>query len=114
MAHQIGIELGRRIKELREAKGLTQVQLAEMMGKSVETISNFERGKTIPSVITLQQLSERLKVHIRDFFERTSALEGEPKTSKAARTVMNAAEHMSDDDLEILAGLSKVLEKRRN
>ena len=32
------------IKALREARGLTQEQLAEKIGVSIETISSIERG----------------------------------------------------------------------
>jgi len=33
-----------KIKELREEKGLLQAKLAEMMGISQATLSNWERG----------------------------------------------------------------------
>ena len=43
MAMELSKNVGRKIKQHREARGLTQVQLASLLGKSVETISNFER-----------------------------------------------------------------------
>lgn len=69
MNRDIGRLLGTRIHDLRKAAGLSQVQLASLMGKSVETISNFERGKTIPSVLTLTDLSDRLGIELKDCFD---------------------------------------------
>jgi transcriptional regulator with XRE-family HTH domain len=69
MNRDIGRLLGTRIHSLRKAAGLSQTQLAALMGKSVETISNFERGKTIPSVLTLTDLSDRLGVELKDCFD---------------------------------------------
>ena len=37
------------VKKLRELKGLTQTQLAAIIGCSPFTISRWERGKTIPA-----------------------------------------------------------------
>jgi len=113
MTQTLGNRLGPRLKALRKARGLTQLQLADLMQKSVETISNFERGKTIPSLLTLDRLGERLHVPIRDFFEKTDAVQTEPELSEAARTIRNAIECLPEEDLETLAGLAKVLEKRR-
>lgn len=114
MITEFGKALGAQIKRSREAKGFTQAQLAIALGKSVETISNFERGRTIPSLLTLNNLAGKLGISIASFFvaegEATPSTE---TTSKAAMTVRNAADVLPADDLEILAGLTRVLETRR-
>lgn len=66
---RVGAELGQRIRHLRDSRGLTQSDLANRTHKSVETISNFERGKTIPSVRTLAQLADVLEDGIEAFFQ---------------------------------------------
>lgn len=113
MTQELGILLGRRLKEIREARGLTQAQLAELSLKSVETISNFERGKTLPGLTTLELLSQRLHVQMKDFFQETDVEPHGPAHTGAARTIANALDILSDEDLDILAGVVKVLEKRR-
>lgn len=110
---QLGEQIGRRIKSLREAKGLTQAQVADKLRKSVETISNFERGKTLTSVVTLGQLARILNVGIADFFQDSAPADDDADMSDSAIIVRNAAEMLSEDDLEIVAGLVKVLEGRR-
>ena len=67
MARDLKRQIGRQIAKARLARGLTQEGLAERTGRSVEAISNLERGKSFPSLDTLQSLSDRLGVPIRDF-----------------------------------------------
>jgi transcriptional regulator with XRE-family HTH domain len=61
-------KLGKRIAELRRAKKLTQEQLAEAVGCSVEFISLVERGVNAPSVAGLEKFSKVLKVEVKELF----------------------------------------------
>jgi transcriptional regulator with XRE-family HTH domain len=61
-------DLGRRIAQLRKARKLTQEQLAEAVGRSVEFISLVERGVNAPSVAGLADFAKALRVEVRDLF----------------------------------------------
>ncbi len=61
--------LGLRIKAIRKQKGLTQDKLAELIDRSTDAVSNLERGVSLPSFETLDRLSEKLEVPIRDLFD---------------------------------------------
>lgn len=114
MATEIGKQIGMRIKEAREQRGLTQAQLADMLGKSVETISNFERGKVLTSLLTLDRIAELLDVPTKTFLDFGEGMDRPQRPlSRHAMTVKNAADLLPDDDLEIVAGLIEVLETRR-
>lgn len=80
MDRNVGIKLGRQLRALRQAAGMTQAELAAASLKSTETISNFERGKSIPSVLTLSELADRLGVSLAKFF----MFEEEPKRHSKA------------------------------
>ncbi|WP_303001956.1 helix-turn-helix domain-containing protein [Dialister invisus] len=54
--------IGTRIKEAREAKGLTQEQLAEMVGLSSTHISVIERGVKAPKLETFIEIANALDV----------------------------------------------------
>lgn len=69
-----GIDVGRRLRMLREARRLTIRALAEASGLAVNTLSLIEHGKTSPSVSTLQQLAVALQVPISAFFEPETPL----------------------------------------
>jgi len=59
--------LAKKIRELREAKGLSREELAERMGVSPSLLTQVEEGKTVPSVATLIHLSRCLNVPLRTF-----------------------------------------------
>ncbi len=46
------------LKTARELKGLKQLEAAEMIGVSVDTLSNYERGKSYPDIPTLRRIEE--------------------------------------------------------
>lgn len=61
-------KLGQKIASLRKARKLTQEQMAEALGCSVEFISLVERGVNAPSVAGLEKFAKILKVEVRDLF----------------------------------------------
>jgi putative transcriptional regulator len=61
-------ELGNRLKELRTAAGLTQAELAEMVGVSRKTINTVENYVFIPSALLALKLARALKVRVEDAF----------------------------------------------
>ena len=61
-------KLGQRIAGLRKIKKLTQEQLAEALGCSVEFISLVERGVNAPSVAGLEKFAKILKVEVKELF----------------------------------------------
>ncbi|HZX46672.1 MAG TPA: helix-turn-helix transcriptional regulator [Clostridia bacterium] len=58
-----------RVRELREAKGLTQEQLAKKMGVSRQTIISIETGRYNPSLILAHGLAREFGKHIEDIFD---------------------------------------------
>ena len=60
--------LGKHIQELREAQGLSQVDLAgKMIGKFDTTnISRIESGRTNPTIFTLYRISEALEIPLQE------------------------------------------------
>ena len=59
-------KLGIRIKELRRQRGLTQAQLAEMIGIHSKTQSFIETGKTYPSAETIEAYAKVLNIDVAD------------------------------------------------
>ena len=55
---------GKIIKELRERKQLTQVELADIIGVSDKTISKWETGKGLPDISLIEPLAKALEVSI--------------------------------------------------
>lgn len=51
------------LKSIREIRGFSQSEAAKMIGVSVETLSNYERGKTYPDIPTLRKIEEVYNVN---------------------------------------------------
>lgn len=62
--------VGKKIKELREAKGLSQVDLVGDIEGNIDTtnISRIESGRTNPTLYTLYRIATALEVDIKEFF----------------------------------------------
>ena len=60
--------IGQRIKQAREAQGLTQEQLAENVALSASHISVIERGIKMPRMETLVEIMNTLKVDANFIF----------------------------------------------
>jgi ribosome-binding protein aMBF1 (putative translation factor) len=54
--------VGTRITNARKAKGLTRVQLAEELGVSLNSVAQYEQGKTEPSLVTIIRLLATLGI----------------------------------------------------
>ena len=104
--------IGLQVRTSRNRQNLTQEQLAEAIDRTVETVSNIERGQTAPSLITLDRLSRTLGIPLRDFFEDS----GQVNTHRRAELevkIRELARSLTDEDLEIAVGQVEVLEMGR-
>ena len=59
-------EIGAFLKQLRNEKGMTQEQLAEVLGVSGRTVSRWETGTNLPDLSILVQISEYYDVEIKE------------------------------------------------
>lgn len=64
----ISVNVGERLRELREARNISMRALGTRSGLSANALSMIERGKASPSVSTLYKLAEALGVSITAFF----------------------------------------------
>ncbi len=69
MANSTTEILRNNIKNFRESKHLTQEKLSELAGISADYLSEIERGKKVPSIKRLIQISEALDIEIYKFFK---------------------------------------------
>lgn len=103
--------LGTRLAARRKAMQLTQVDLSELVGVDMETISRFERGKHLPSLMTLKLLATHLGSSV-------GALLGEDEVAetKSLAQLTPALALLSEEDrdyaLQAMHGLCVHLGKR--
>ncbi|MDO8356123.1 MAG: helix-turn-helix transcriptional regulator [Nitrospirota bacterium] len=59
---------GMRVRELRQASGLSQEALAERSGLHRTYVGGIERGERNVGVLNILKLSLALRIHPSDFF----------------------------------------------
>src|SRR5512133_1455963 len=64
------VDVGQRLRVLREERGISMRALARRSGLSANALSMIERGLTSPSVSTLNKLAVALEVPITAFFRQ--------------------------------------------
>ena len=67
---------GNTIRQLREARGMTQAELAEKISVSSKTVSKWETGKGLPDISLLQPLAQTLGISLIEL------VNGEPIRNK--------------------------------
>lgn len=66
--NNIKVLLGKKIREIRKARNLTQEQLAEKVDIGTPNISYFETGKFSPSIETLEKIAKALDVEVYELY----------------------------------------------
>jgi transcriptional regulator with XRE-family HTH domain len=69
MSEDVRRLVGRNVKRLRIAAGLSQAELAERMGVDRAYVSGLELGQRNPTIVTLWHIGKALGVKLRSFFE---------------------------------------------
>ncbi|MBQ6851950.1 MAG: helix-turn-helix transcriptional regulator [Oscillospiraceae bacterium] len=102
-------QLGANIVLYRKRIGLTQAGLAEKLSYSDKAVSKWERGESVPDVLTLVQLAELFGVTVNDLLLDPDALP--EHTSKVEKVMEKAVEKTlkRKADKGIILGLSTVL-----
>ena len=62
--------VGEQIVIFRKLRGLTQTELAEMVGKDRQYLYKIEKGKVTPNIVTLSIIASALKITLSELFEK--------------------------------------------
>lgn len=79
------MNVGLRLKEIRESKGLTVNKLANMSGISQSHLREIELGNKNPTVETLSYFCESLDITLSDFFKESHGTDISPALLKSIR-----------------------------
>lgn len=69
------MNIGRNILYFRQQQGLTQQQLADVLGINKMAISNYEKGKRQPSIETVKAISKALGISLMQFMAYSEGVE---------------------------------------
>ena len=69
------------IKRLREAKGITQIQLAEQLGVTSKAVSKWETAKGLPDVSLIEPLANALGVSVIELMSGNTVINKNPSSN---------------------------------
>lgn len=88
MNEPLADHLGRNIKQLRDARGATQLQMAKLSGLPRATWANLESGAANPTLSVLHRVAVALAVSIEELLSpsRAASVRLHPRESLPVRT----------------------------
>ncbi len=100
--------IGKRLEALRESRSLSQRQLAKDVGIAQSAISDYEKGKRLPTTNALQKLLNFFDVPASELM---SPAENTPEESKRRFLIRNIEDRLQEMSIEGLMVLSSFVER---
>lgn len=92
--------LGLQVKKRRKALNLSQEDLAEKIDKSVDTVSNIERGKGAPSFDTALDIANALGVEMFELFQVHDMSTKDKEKMKVLDSILDLLKDQPDEMLQ--------------
>ena len=102
-------QIGANIAAYRKQAGLTQAGLAEKLNYSDKAVSKWERGESVPDVLTLMQLANQFDITVNDLLVDPEALPGNPGTLEKAMTQVSEKALKRKANKNVILALSSTL-----
>ena len=100
--------IGKKIRQARTAKALTQAQLAELVSMHEKHISKIESGKSIPTYENMIKIFKVLDIELHENEVIVNIPKEQNKTKKEILKLINNA---TDFELEFYFGILKQTQK---
>ena len=91
------ILVGRRIQYFRKRTGLTQEQLAEIIGIDTVSLSKIETGRNYPTAENISKIAEILNVDVYEFY-----MSDEISNESLLKEIYTGLEKISNDNKKLL------------
>jgi len=104
----LGKALGRVIAQKRKSMSLSQNDLAGMIDVDAETISRFERGAVVPSLLRLNALAKAMDVSLGTLLSQSSQF-ADDQTNELLLTMRT----LDPSDRKMLMDISQLMLQRK-
>ena len=109
------MELGKKIKQARKERGLTQAQLAEACGVATITIRQYESDSRMPNLAMLSQIAQVLDVPVSKWLPAVVEKDQEGREVIEGRDAVFYGEYkkLDDRDKEAVQDFVRVMRERQ-
>lgn len=98
------LRLGKYIQDARDAQGLTQEKVGEIIGRTGKSVSNIECGKTNPKFDTVYSIFRTLNVDVNGLFYG-----GHSVDSTTSKELQRLLESCTERELEMVLDISRTV-----
>ena len=106
---KLKLQIGSNIAAYRKRAGLTQAGLAEKLNYSDKAVSKWERGESMPDILTLIQLAELFGISVSDLLTDPDELPGNPGKLERAMSQVSEKALKRKANKNVILGLSTTL-----
>jgi transcriptional regulator with XRE-family HTH domain len=92
------MDIGNKIRTAREAKGLTQKQVAIEIGMDQSQYSNIEKGKTDPYTSTVEKIAKALGMTLSELFSSDDIFREVNSQDKSLMEKLRLVELLEDEE----------------
>ena len=103
--------IGKRLRQLREAKSLSQGDIEKRTGLLRCYISRVENGHTVPSLETLEKLAAALQIPLYYLFYEGDAPPPLPNLSERYSTEELARDNQQEEELKFIEKVKQLLSR---
>ena len=104
---ELAVYFGKKITEYRKAAKKSQSALADLMGVSKVTITNWEKGRSLPDIASGRQLAIYLNIPLYDFFDLSKG--SLPNADE--KRLLNQYRSLSESSQSMAYGILKAMVK---
>ncbi len=108
-AEKLKLQIGANIAAYRKQAGLTQAGLAEKLNYSDKAVSKWERGESVPDMMTLVLLAEQFEVTVNDLLVDPNELPGNPSNLEMAMSQVSERALRRKANKNVILALSSLL-----
>ncbi|WP_296621086.1 helix-turn-helix transcriptional regulator [Marivirga sp.] len=92
------MNIGDKIRQIREAKGLTQKEVSLTIGMDQSQYSKIEKGKTDPSTSTVDKIAKAIGIELSDLFASHDVLKDINSYDKSLMEKLHLIEQLDEEE----------------
>jgi transcriptional regulator with XRE-family HTH domain len=111
MVHPVDAHVGKKIREIRLLRGLTQVKVAEKLGLSFQQLQKYETGYNRVSASKLFEIAQLLGVQPGYFFDGLAGSNMPESSVMDERTAKTAQALSSISDVKVRSQIQSMIQE---
>lgn len=106
------LTLSKRLREMRQMRGLKQSDLSRRTGLQPSAISQFETGQRVPSLANLVKIADALGVALDSIFERSIGNLGNADSHNRVEDLLGYINQLEPQDVNTLVEFASFLARK--